>query len=173
MIRYYLKIALIIFLVLNICGCAELRRKFIRKKKPKKEEFSFYAPEQYKPRPPHERYQEHYILWHNWHLDLARMEGTSHLRDMRSLNESLRHLTAMRDLLEEEKAKELDVQVKHMETVKEKIKKTKKDVVKDPHSRKVIEKVERIIINSFTYNRMKDYIKSDDSQLSEEESEEE
>ncbi len=173
MFRNCLKLILIVVLITNLGGCAELRRKFIRKKKPKKEEFSFYRPEEYKAKPPHERYQEHYILWHNWHLDLERMEGTSHLRDMRSLDESLRHLTAMRDLLEEEKAKELDVQVKHMETVKEKIKKTKKDVVKDPHSRKVIERVERIIINSFTYNRMKDYIKSDDSGLGEKEREEE
>lgn len=173
MVKNYLKLALIIVLIANICGCAELRKKFVRKKKPRKEEVSFYRVQEYKPRPPHERYQDHYVLWHNWQLDLERMEGTSHLRDIRSLNESLRHLTAMRDLLEDEKAKGLDIQIKYTEGLREKLKKTKKDIAKDPHSRKLIERIGRIVVNNFSYNRMKDYIKSDNSEMGVEESEEE
>lgn len=173
MFKNCLKIALVFVLITNICGCAELRRKFIRKRKPKKEEFSFYRPEEYKPKPPHERYQDCYILWRNWQLDLERTEGTSHLRDITALNESLRHLTAMRDLLVDEKAEELDVQIKHLESLLEKLKKTKRDIVKDPHSRKLAERTGRVIVNNFSYNRMKDYIKSDNAELNTKESEEE
>ncbi len=173
MVKNYLKLALLIVLIINLSGCAELRKKFVRKKKPRKEEVSFYRVEEYKVQPPHGRYQDHYVLWHNWQLDLERMEGTSHLRDLRSLNESLRHLTVMRDLLEDEKAEELDIQIKYTEGLREKLKKTKKDIVKDPHSRKLIERIGRIVVNNFSYNRMKDYIKSDNSEESAEESEEE
>ena len=162
MIKKYLKIALILIIAINITGCAELRRKFVRKKKPRSEEYSFYRVEEYRPKPPHERYQEHFVLWHNWHLDLARTEGTSHLRDLRAANEVMKHLTAMRDLLEEEKAKELDVQIEQMEELVAKLKKTRKDIIKDIRGRKTVEKVERIIINNFTYTRMQDYIKSEE-----------
>ncbi len=172
MIKPYLRVLLIIVLIANICGCAELRRKFVRKRKPRKEEVSFYRVEEYKPKPPHERYQDHYVLWRNWQLDLERMEGTSHLRDIRSLNESLRHLTVMRDLLEDEKAEELDIQIKYTEELLEKLKKTKKDIVKDPHSRKLIERIGRVVVNNFSYNRMKDYIKSDNPYVDAKESEE-
>jgi hypothetical protein len=151
--------ALFIILIINISGCAELRRKFIRKKKPRKEEASFYRVEEYGLKPPHERYQDHYILWHNWHLDLLRAEATSHLRDIRAANEALRHLTEMRDLLVDEKAEELNVQVKQLEELAGRIKVKKIDIIKDLRSRKRAEKIERVIINMFTYNRMKDYIK--------------
>lgn len=167
MIRYYLRITFIIFLVINICGCAEVRRKFIRKGKPRREEVSFYRIEEYKTKPPHERYQDHYILWHNWHLDLERTEGTSHLRDINSANEALRHLTAMRDLLKEEKAEELEIQIKYMERLLAKLKKEKKDIVKDVHSRKLLERVGRIVVNNFSYNRMRNCIKDDSPQKEE------
>lgn len=172
MCRKLLKIILIFALVSSVCGCAELRRKFIRKKKPTKEEFSFYRPEQYNPKPPHERYQDSYVLWRNWQLDLERTEGTSHLRDLNALHEILRHLTAMRDLLKDEKAVELGVQIKHMDSLLEKLKKTRRDIIKDPHSRKLVERVGRVIVNNFSYNRMRDYIKSDSPQTKAKESEE-
>jgi hypothetical protein len=158
-VKKYLKIALIIVLIANLSGCAELRRKLIKKKKSRKEEISFYRVEEYKTKPLAERYDEHYMLWHNWHLDLLRMEGTSHLRDLRAANEVLRHLTEMRDLLEQEKASELNVQIEQMEGVIAKLKREKRDVAEDVRSRRLLEKIERIIINDFTYNRIKGYIK--------------
>ena len=159
MIRNCLRVALIFVLIANIYGCAQLQRKFIPKRKPKKEEYSFYHPEEYKPRPPHERYQKHYKLWHNWHLELERTDATSHLKDVMSVTEALRHLTSMRDLLEEEKANELQKQIDDLEAVLEKMKEKKRDVMKDAHSRRIIGKVERIIINKFSYNKMEDYIR--------------
>ena len=159
MVNRYAKIALIIILVTNLSGCAELRRKFIRQKKPRQRETASYRVEEYRPRPPHERYDEHYMLWHNWHLELLRTEGTSHLRDIKAINEALRHLTEMRDLLEEEKAAELNIQIQQMEALSAKLEREKGDIIEDVHSRRVLEKIERIIINNFTYNRMQDYIK--------------
>lgn len=161
MIKNWLKVALIIILILNISGCAELRRKFIRKKESKKEEVSFYRIEEYKAKPPHERYEEHYVLWHNWHLELERPEGTSYLKDIDAISEALRHLTAMRDLLQEEKAKELGIEIEQMETILARLKEKKKNVMKDVYSRRLVEKIRRVIVNNFSYKRAKDYIKND------------
>ena len=157
--KHCLKIALIIFLILNLGGCAQLRRKFVRKKEPKREQVSFYRVEEYQPKPPQERYREHYMLWRNWHLDLLRREDTSHLKDLRAMNESLRHLTAMKDLLAEEKAEELNAQIEDMQSVLERLKERKRDIMDDVHSRRIAERVERIIINQFSYNRVEEYIK--------------
>jgi len=159
--KNWLKTLLIIILIANISGCAELRRKFIRKKEPKKEEPSFYRVEEYKVKPPHERYQEHYVLWHNWHLELERTEPANYLRDIASISEALRHLTAMRDLLQEEKAKELGIEITQMEAILANLKEEKKDITKDVRSRRLVEKIRRVVVNNFSYKRVKNYIKSD------------
>ena len=87
------------------------------------------------------------------------MDGTSHLRDLNSANEALRHLTAMRDLLMDEQAADMDIQVKNMEELIERIKYLKRDIVKDPHSRRKVEKIGRMVMTKFMYRRMKNYIK--------------
>jgi len=166
MIKNWSKITLVIILILNISGCAELQRKFVRKKEPKKEEITFYRVKEYAPKPPHERYKDHYVLWRNWHLELERTDGTGYSKDIMVLNEILRHLTAMRDLLKDEKSKELGMQIGYLETLLARVKEKEKDIMKDVHSRKILEKVGRVITNNFSYNRMKDYIKSGDSEKS-------
>lgn len=161
MAKRWLWAALVLFLVINLAGCAELRRKFIRKTEPRKAERLFYRVEDYKTAPSHERYMEHYVLWHNWQLDLERTESTSHLRDLNAANEALKHLTAMRDLLVEEKAKALDIEVGHMNEILAFLKDNRRDVMEDTKSRRTIERMGRVIVNNYSYNRMKKYIKSE------------
>ena len=166
-----IEIILIVLLVINAAGCAELRRKFTRKKRPKREPISFYRVEEYQPKSAHERYQDHYVFWRNWHLDLERTDGSSFLKDMTAMDESLRHLTAMRDLLVDEKAKELNGQIENLQEIREKMKKRRRDVMKDVHSRKVIERTGRIIVNNFSYNMMESYISDVNEQRGKGESE--
>jgi len=172
MFKRYLKSVFILLIIMNITGCAELRRKFIRKKKPTKEEHSFYRVEEYGLAPVDERYHDHYVFWRNWQLDLERMEGTSHKRDITAVNESLRHLTEMRDMLMEEKAAELNIQIKKMEALAAELKTRRIDFTKDMRSRRTIERTGRVIVNNFSYNRMKDHLIRDNQEKSVEESEE-
>ena len=166
-----IEILLIVLLVINAAGCAELRRKFTRKKQPKREPISFYRVEEYQPKNAHERYQDHYVFWRNWHLDLERTDGSSFRKDMTAMDESLRHLTAMRDLLRDEKAKELDAQIAKLELIREKMKSRKRDVMKDVHSRRTIERAGRIVVNNFSYNMASEYIKDSYIEADTEESE--
>lgn len=152
---------MIIILAVNLAGCTQLKRKFTRKSDRDREEHSFYRIEQYRQKPPHELYQESYILWHNWHMDLLRTEGTSRKRDISAATEALKHMTVMRDLLVEEKAKEFDVCIAEMEGILERLKGRRRNVREDTLSRRTIERLERVIINMYTYGKMKDYIKSE------------
>ncbi|MBL7071244.1 MAG: hypothetical protein ISS26_03620 [Candidatus Omnitrophica bacterium] len=156
----WLRSLLIVFLVVNIAGCAELRRKFVKKSETKPEERSFYRIEEYQPKPPHERYKESYMMWHNWHLDLLRTEGNSRKRDINSASEALKHLTAMRDLLAEEKAGELDEQAAKLQGIIDGLKNGRSNVMDDINTRKAAERMERTVINMYSYNKMKEFIKT-------------
>lgn len=162
MFRNLLKIVLISVIVAGLSGCGELVRKFIRKSPPKKEDYAFYQVEDYKAKPAPERYQNHYILWHNWQTDLVRSEDTSYSRDIMSANEALKHLTAMRDLLTDEQAKKLDPQIADLKSVIDDIQKRHECVKYNVSNRRTVERVERIVQDEFSYRRMSKYIKTED-----------
>lgn len=162
MFKNFLKITLIIAMVIGLTGCGELARKFIRKSSPKKEEYAFYQVEEYKAKPALQRYQNHYILWHNWQAELVRSEGTSYLRDIMSANEALKHLTSMRDLLADEQAKKLDIEIADLESVIDNIEKRRKCVKDSVSNRRTVERVERIVLAEFSYKRMYKYIKAEE-----------
>jgi len=160
--RYFLKIAFLIILTFYLSGCAELSRKFTRKNPHKKETVSFYSVEEYKTKSPAERYRDHYVYWRNWHLDLERTDGSGFKRDMTAMDETLRHLTAMRDLLADEKAQGLTERINDLETIRDKMKRRRHDVMKDPHVRKIIERSGRVIVNNFSYNAVKEFLINED-----------
>lgn len=162
MLKNFLKIALISIIVTNLTGCGELAKKFIRKKSPKKEDYSFYQIEEYKAKPAPIRYQNHYTLWHNWHTELERSDPTSYSRDIMSANQALEHLTAMRDLLTEDQAKKLDAQIKDMKSVIEDMQKSHECIKDSVRNRRSVERIGRIVLDEFSYRRMRNYIKSED-----------
>ncbi len=154
----------VVTIVLLPCGCAKLKRKFTPKRKPKPTEYSFYSEREYEPKSPQELYQEHYVLWHNWHLEMERMDTMNYKRVLFSANECLKHLTAMRDLLVEEKAEELDLQIVQLQEVIDRIKTRNRTASGDVRIRRILEKIGRVIINDFTYNRMEPFLKADKSE---------
>lgn len=161
MIKNFLKVVLIVIVALNLTGCGELVKKFIRKAPPKKEEYAFYQVEEYKAKPAPERYQNHYILWHNWHAELERSEETSYSRDIMSANEAMKHLTAMRDLLADEQAKKLAPEISDLKSVIDDMQKRHECVKDNVSNRRTVERVGRIVLDEFSYRRMKKYIKSE------------
>lgn len=152
-------------LVLIICclaGCSGILKKFIRKKEPGKEDYSFYQIEDYKPRPAPERYVKNYILWHNWHTELERTDDTNYTRDIFNIIESLRHLTAMRDLLSEEQAKKLDAEINDMKAVMKRMKDRMECVKDNANNRRITARVGRVVQDEFSYKRMQKYIRIDE-----------
>jgi hypothetical protein len=157
-----LSLALLVALTTGLAGCGELSKKFIRKKPPKKEEYSFYQVDEYKAKPAPVRYQNHYILWHNWHTELERSEETSYSRDVMSANEALQHLTAMMDLLTEEQAKKLDRQISDMRSVVDDMQNRHECIKDSVRNRRTVERVGRMVLDEFSYKRMQKFIKTED-----------
>lgn len=162
MIKTFLKIALIITMTVTLAGCGELARKFTRKKAPKEESYSFYQVEEYKAKPAPDRYRNHYILWHNWHSELERSEETAYSRDIMSAKQAFDHLVAMRDLLTDEQAKKLDVQINDMKSVIDDMQKRHECIKDSVRNRRSVERIGRIVLDEFSFRRMKNYIKSED-----------
>lgn len=161
MLDKFIKLVLIAALITGLSGCADILRKFTPKKKPEKADYSFYQVEDYKPRPAPERYVKNYILWHNWHAELERTDDTNYTRDIFNINESLRHLTAMRALLGEEQAKKLDVQIDDMKAVMERMRARMECVKDNANNRRIVARVGRVVQDEFSYGRMRNYIKTD------------
>ncbi len=70
-------------------------------------------------------------------------------------------LTAELSRIEKEAA-ELQVQIGYIESVLKDVQAGKVDIIKDTRTRRTIERVERIIINSFSYARMKSHIRTEE-----------
>ncbi|MBU4377218.1 MAG: hypothetical protein KKD29_07095 [Candidatus Omnitrophica bacterium] len=162
MTKKFLLIWCVVLMVIVLAGCGDIMKKFVRKKDPGKEDYSFYQVEDYKPRPAPERYVKNYILWHNWHAELERTDDTNYTRDVFNLNESLKYLTAMRDLLDEEEAKKLDVQINDMQAVMERMKNRMECVKDNTNNRRIVARVGRVVQDEFSYKRMRKYIKTDE-----------
>lgn len=160
--KTFLKIVLIITMITALAGCGELAKKFIRKKSPKEEDYSFYQVEEYKAKPAPDRYRNHYILWHNWHTELERSEETAYSRDIMSAKQAMVHLAAMRDLLTEEQAKKLDIQINDMKSVMDDMEKRHECIKDSVRNRRTVERVDRIVQDEFSFRRMKKYIETED-----------
>ncbi len=158
----FIKIVLIVIVMTGLSGCADILKKFTPKKKADKADYSFYQVEDYKPRPAPERYVKNYILWHNWHIEMERPDDTTYIRDVFNANESLKHLIAMRDLLQDEQAKKLDVQINEMKSVIARIEKRHERVKDNVNNQRTVERVGRIVQDEFSYKRMQKYIKTED-----------
>jgi hypothetical protein len=158
-IKNVIKLILLIALIAGISGCAEIIKKFTPKKKAEKADYSFYQIEDYKPRPAPERYVKNHTLWHNWHRELERVDETNCTRDLFNAKESLKYLLAMRDLLMEEQAKKLDVQINDMKEVIDYIEKRKECIKDNVHNMHTIERIDRVVEGEFCYKHMQKYIK--------------
>lgn len=162
MTKNFTKIVLIFAMISVLSGCGELAKKFIRKNQPKKEGYSFYQVEEYKAKPAPVRYQNHFILWHNWHSELERSEDVSYSKDILSADESMKHLTAMRDMLTDEEAKKIDIQIKDLQFVINDMKKRHECVKDSVRNRRIVERVDRVVQDEFSFGRMRKYIKAED-----------
>ncbi len=84
---------LILSLVLN-SGCHSLRKKFVRKKKPKKETPVYVDFKEYPTKPSRDAYIDYYLFVRGWLDELigALEKGISYKRQRRAINEAIMNL---------------------------------------------------------------------------------
>ncbi|OGX17096.1 MAG: hypothetical protein A3K83_01935 [Omnitrophica WOR_2 bacterium RBG_13_44_8b] len=111
-------------LIISLTGCEAFVRKFTRKSKKENlpREEMVLAPEVYDSvqMSNEELYRQYFLFWKSWHDELINslsFQG-NRKKQIECVKESLKNLTSLRELLNEEKQKQLDVYIKELDTLK-------------------------------------------------------
>lgn len=147
------------FLV-SIMGCDAFVRKFTRK--PKKEnlpqEEMVLAPQVYQGQQmsKEELYRQYLLYWKSWHDELMQslLDKRSLKKQLDCVEEELKNLVSLRELLNENKKKQLDVYIQRIMDIKDEI---NRDIygnnsLNNFHS---VERIRRDILRDFSYNKIK------------------
>jgi len=155
------KIILSVALLVNLFGCAALKKKFTRKKKSKKVAPVFYKGRKYNIKPSLELYEKHYVFWVNWHRKLIDELGKNVKSDIRSSQEVIGNLQDMESLLVDEKAALLAPHIEEIEKAKSIIDKRTMTTANETRIRRILERELRVIKREFSIGSMTGYIRVD------------
>jgi predicted RND superfamily exporter protein len=94
----------LIFIILSTCGCYNIRKKFVRKKKYQQETPVYVAFKDYPTKPSREAYVDYYLFVKGWLEDLAEAlrKGSSFKREKRAINEAIMNLEQIISFYNEE-----------------------------------------------------------------------
>lgn len=160
--KFGLTIIILCFIV-NLTGCEAFVRKFTRK--PKNEnlprEEMVVTPEKYKAPliSKEEQYRQYFLYWKSWHDELINSLSYSAnpKKQIGCINEAIKNLQALKELLKEEKQKMLTNYINQLEKLKD-------SIVSDVYgthsvaSRFDAERLKRDILDNFSYPKIKDYL---------------
>ncbi|MFH1767643.1 MAG: hypothetical protein ABH858_00595 [Candidatus Omnitrophota bacterium] len=102
--HYYYKLGIILTLVLSLCGCYSLRKKFIREKKQPQEEQIYVDFKKYPQVASTEMYSDYYVFINGWLDQLIETitldEIPNYKREKRAATEALRIMDRMMEILD-------------------------------------------------------------------------
>jgi hypothetical protein len=154
-----------LFLILDLAGCEAMGRKFTRKHKATEEktEEMVLEPQEYKgdERSKEEIYREYLLFWESWHDELIEaLSSTSfnHKREVDALQEAIKNLMAIRDLLKPEKQKLLDTYISQLLALDAAV---SQDLYNTnlANNRQKAERIKRVIFKDFAYQKIKDHLR--------------
>ena len=163
-ISYKLRVTVLLLLLavftLDLTGCAQLQKKFTRKKKAALTKLPAYRPvKEYKKQPAAELYQRHYVFWSSWHSELLSVMGQNRKKDTRCIGEIISNLKDMQNILTPEKGAELEKHIAKLEVVRGKIAEGPLSTYDTISIRDTLEHEEKVIEDNFRYKKVKDYLR--------------
>lgn len=158
-LRFVLKLCIIYFLIFTFLGCDAFVRKFTRK--PKKEnlpqEELVLVPEEYKPTLSREElYRQYLLYWKSWQDELieALNRKNNYKKQVSCADQALKNLVQLKQYLNEEKNKKLDVYLAQLKDLRDSI--ADDDYSIDlPNYRSTAERIRRAVLREFSYNKVK------------------
>ena len=159
--RVWIVVLLFIFSVSNLTGCANLKKKFTRKKKKKDELPMYYNVKEYDIKPSLELYTKHYIYWKNWNRDLLDNLGKNSKKDRENVNQVIGELVAMRAMLNPPKYDDMQKHLDRMHEIKSFLLQGRKDATTMARIRRMVEIEQRNVKLEFSYNKIGSFIASD------------
>lgn len=161
--KHLLRVALfavISGILLNLSGCAALKKKFTRKKAPKKTPV-FYSVRKYDVKPSMDLYEKHYVFWVNWHRELIMELGKNFKSDIRSAQEMRGNLESMESLLADEKAAKLAPHITEVKKVEEILRKRNMTKANEARIRQILEREYRVIKSQFSPSKVEGDIRAE------------
>lgn len=159
-IKNIISLAVVIAFVSTILGCEAFVRKFTRKPKKGTEakEEMVLVPEEYTG--PHlskeELYRQYFLFWKSWQDELivSLSSSSAHKKQLDCVNEALKSLHAMSDLLTATKQDALSGHITQLESLRNEIE-TDAYGYKQDKNRAAAEQIKRNILVHFAYARIK------------------
>ena len=148
-------------LLIDLSGCAALKKKFTRKRKKDVKMPVYYQVRKYDITPSLELYEKHYIFWVNWHKELVQELGDNFKSDKKSAQEMIANLEDMGTLLVDEKRDELTPHIVELQKVKAIIDKRNMTKANETRIRHILDREYRAIKREFSTSKMKNYIRKE------------
>ena len=157
---------LLVFLALDLDGCASVQKKFIRKKKvPAHVPAAIFYQEESPTQKKYSNvyyYKNHYIFWRSWQADLiADLKGGNEKKLKRSAQEALSNLTGMNDYLTPQKQGELKPQLDALSQIVQKVESGQISSSVAGTLQSDAERIRRVVSNDFYYDKVKDDVLPD------------
>jgi hypothetical protein len=161
--KHFYVVVFVVTMALTVSGCAQLKDKFVPKKKTKGEPVMRYkAVRAYDVKPNMDLYTKRYIFWKSWHREtLEVLRDENQKKVVVSVEQEISNLMDMKRMLVDEKAQELQKYIDQMIEVEERIKKQKITQGNRVRIEKQLENAGRGIKRNFSYNKMRGYIRDD------------
>ena len=148
-------------LLIDLSGCAALKKKFTRKRKKDVKMPVYYQVRKYDITPSLELYEKHYIVWVNWHKELVQELGDNFKSDKKSAQEMIANLEDMGTLLVDEKRDELTPHIVELQKVTAIIDKRNMTKANETRIRHILDREYRAIKREFSTSKMKNYIRKE------------
>ncbi|MFH1878160.1 MAG: hypothetical protein ABH883_05075 [Candidatus Omnitrophota bacterium] len=149
--------------VFMLSGCADLKDKFVRKKKEPEKLVQRYQPVRpYDVRPTLELYTKRYVFWKNWHRELLDvLNNSNHKKITVAVEQEISSLYDMKGMLIDEKGDELQKWIDKLTAVESALKKEKITKANEVRIRRQLETIGRQIKKDFSYNKVRGDIRND------------
>lgn len=148
--------------VFSAAGCAQLKDKFVRKRKEEEPESRFYAVRKYDVHPSMELYTKRYIFWKSWHRELlAVLTDDNQKKTVMAAEQATSNLMDMHGMLVDEKAEKLQAIIDEMTEVENQIKKERVTGGNEVRIRKKLEFLGKEVKRDFSYNKVRGLIRTE------------
>lgn len=164
--KFIIKILVIFLIVLNISGCATVKRKFVRKSKDKEKETPIFYTEDFKQESPTlNTYQRCYGLWkaeeESFIEELKEAQkGAANKKALVNFAQNAHNnLIKMKDSLNETKQKELEPSIAKLEGIVNKVNKRGWNQSSATSIKAEVVSHKKFVETNFSYKKVKDSVK--------------
>ena len=168
-------IAVALAVLVLLSGCAELKDKFVPKKKEEPRAQRYYQVRPYDVHPSLDLYTKRYIYWKSWHRELlsllepsSAIETINYKKRTVAIEQEVSNLIDMQSMLVDEKAEPLGKIIDELAAIEKRIKEERITPGNLTRIRRRVDQLGKEIKRGYSYRDMGDYIAAEFREKSDE-----